>query len=107
MENGLPAGLLHRLPAGADLGAHAGIHSVHPVPGGLPLPLAGRRNHQFPVSIHTLGRRHPDRVLGSRLLRGRTQIFTALKYSSLTIPSRICQVSLKEYISFSNGFFFA
>ena len=79
MENRLPAGLLHRLPAGPDMDAYAGIPAFHHGPAGRALPVARFRRFQLAVPGYTVGFRHPDRLFRSRLLRGRPQIPAALK----------------------------
>ena len=95
MENRLPAGFLHRLPAGPDLDAHAGIPALLPGPACGALPVARIRSFQFPVPVHSVGLHHPDRVFRGRLLRGRAQILPALRVprqvpgcSSLRMPER-------------------
>ena len=79
MENRLPAGLLHRLPAGPDMDAYAGIPAFHHGPAGRALPVERFRRLQLAVPGYTVGFRHPDRLFRSRLLRGRPQIPAALK----------------------------
>lgn len=74
MENRIPAGLLHRLPAGPDMDAYAGIPALHRGPAGRALPVARFRRIQLAVPGYAVGLRHPDRLFRSRLLRGRPQI---------------------------------
>ena len=74
MENRIPAGLLHRLPAGPDMDAYAGIPALHRGPAGRALPVARFRRIQLAVPGYAVGVRPTDCLFRSGLLRGRPQI---------------------------------